>query len=45
METREEVYYFDKNDQPCGPDDAVRMVVRELDQNGELVNETTLFRS
>ena len=45
MENREEIYYFDKDGNSCEAEKAVKVIIRELDENGELVNETTLFKS
>lgn len=40
-ENKEEIYYFDKDDNSCEAGKAVKIIIRELDDNGELANETT----
>lgn len=45
MENREEIYYFDQDGNSCEAEKAVKVIIRELDENGELVNETTLFKA
>ena len=40
MENNTEVYYFDDNDNMVEPDKATKGVIRELDENGNLIRET-----
>ena len=37
---RTEVYYFDDNGKKVAPEKATRGVIRELDENGNLISET-----
>ena len=34
-----EIYYFDKDGKPAGKSQAVRCVIRECAENGDLINE------
>jgi hypothetical protein len=41
-----EIYYFDSKGRPVDdPDKAVMIKIRELNEKGELVNETTMFKA
>jgi len=40
MENNTEVYYFDDNDNMVDPEKATKGVIRELDENGNLIRET-----
>lgn len=40
MENRVETYYFDDNGNMVEPEKATKGVIRELDENGNLVRET-----
>jgi hypothetical protein len=35
-----EVFYFDKNGEPCDKADAVKVVIRETDAAGNVLQET-----
>lgn len=40
-----EIYYFDENDKLIDDKDkAVKIIIREIDDDGEIINETLMFK-
>lgn len=39
MENKSEIYYFDDNDKMVDKEKATKAIIRELDENGNLVRE------